>query len=219
MKDFSKIFNMLREKGVKIKMDSLLKRFKKVKILVIGDIMIDRFIWGRVSRISPEAPVPVVLFEKEEFLLGGAANVINNIVSLGGIGSICGIVGDDEMGNKLIKKFEEMGIDTKGIFIEIGRQTTIKTRIIAHQQQVVRIDRETTSSPKNSLMAEVLEFLKNNIGQQISIYIKGADITLRGELIELYSDSLTILTFFKQRIYIPKDSVGYIEIKKEEKKK
>jgi D-beta-D-heptose 7-phosphate kinase/D-beta-D-heptose 1-phosphate adenosyltransferase len=162
---------------VKYRIESFLKRFKHVKILVVGDIMMDRFIWGRVSRISPEAPVPVVLFEKEEFLLGGAANVVNNIYCLGGKGSICGVVGDDEMGMKIIQKMNEIGIETSGIFIEKGRQTTVKTRIVAHQQQVVRIDRETTNSPSSSILPEILEFLNKSIedfnGIILSDYGKG----------------------------------------------
>lgn len=89
--------------------EKILNKFPKVKILVVGDIMMDRFIWGKVSRISPEAPVPVVAVEKETFLLGGAANVVNNIHSLGGKVSLCGVVGDDEMGEKIIKELAEMG--------------------------------------------------------------------------------------------------------------
>src|SRR4030043_2465300 len=116
--------------------EKILNKFPKVKILVVGDIMMDRFIWGKVSRISPEAPVPVVAVEKETFLLGGAANVVNNIHALGGNVTLCGVVGDDEMGQKIIKKLTGMGIGLHGLFVEQGRQTTVKTRIIAHKQQV-----------------------------------------------------------------------------------
>lgn len=168
---------MGKKGGEKRKMESLLKRFKEISLLVIGDVMMDRFIWGKVSRISPEAPVPVVLFEREEFLLGGAANVVNNIRSLGGKGTICGVVGDDEMGMKILQKMNDIGIETSGILIEKGRQTTVKTRIVAHQQQVVRIDRETTKSPDNSILKELLEFLNKNIdgydGIILSDYGKG----------------------------------------------
>src|SRR4030042_20808 len=114
-------------------LERLLGRFSKAKILVIGDIMMDRFIWGKVSRISPEAPVPVVLVEKETFLFGGAANVVNNIRSLGGQVSLCGVVGDDGPGQKTIEQLTEEGIGVSGVFVEEGRQTTVKTRIIAHQ--------------------------------------------------------------------------------------
>lgn len=168
---------MGKKVGEKRRMESLLKKFKKIRLLVVGDIMLDRFIWGKVSRISPEAPVPVVLFEKEEFLLGGAANVVNNIRSLGGNGTICGVIGDDEMGSKILQKMNDNGIETSGIFIEKGRQTTVKTRIVAHQQQVVRIDRETTRSPNDSILSGLLGFLNKNLDQYdgviLSDYGKG----------------------------------------------
>jgi rfaE bifunctional protein kinase chain/domain len=157
--------------------EKILRGFSKVNILVVGDIMMDRFIWGKVSRISPEAPVPVVLVEKETFLLGGAANVVNNIHSLGGKVSLCGVVGDDETGQKIINKLTEMGIGIHGIFVEPGRQTTVKTRIIAHQQQLVRIDRETTDHLGGSTFRNLSEFLKRNVeeyhGIILSDYGKG----------------------------------------------
>jgi D-beta-D-heptose 7-phosphate kinase/D-beta-D-heptose 1-phosphate adenosyltransferase len=158
-------------------LEKILKGFAKINILVIGDIMMDRFIWGKVSRISPEAPVPVVLVEKETFLLGGAANVVNNIHSLGGKVSLCGVVGDDETGQKIINKLTEMGIGIHGIFLEQGRQTTVKTRIIAHQQQLVRIDRETTDHLSGSTFRNLSEFFKRNVegfhGIILSDYGKG----------------------------------------------
>ena len=157
--------------------EKILGKVSKVKILVVGDIMMDRFIWGRVSRISPEAPVPVVTVEKETFLLGGAANVVNNIHALGGNVTLCGVIGDDEMGQKIIKKLSEMGIGLHGIFVEQGRQTTTKTRVIAHHQQLVRIDRETTDHPKVVTSRNLFEFLKKTIesfdGIILSDYGKG----------------------------------------------
>jgi len=158
-------------------LEKILRRFSKVNILVVGDIMMDCFIWGKVSRISPEAPVPVVAVEKETFLLGGAANVVNNIHALGGNVTLCGVVGDDEMGQKIIKKLTEMKIGLQGIFVEQGRQTSTKTRIIAHHQQLVRIDRETTDHPRASTSRNLSEFLKKNIegfdGIILSDYGKG----------------------------------------------
>ena len=142
--------------------------------------MMDRSILGKVSRISPEAPVPVVIVEKEDFILGGAANVAHNIRSLGGIVSLCGVVGDDENGQKLYKKMIEKGIQTQGIFFEQGRQTTVKTRIIAHHphyQQLVRVDRETTDRLNISTSRNLSKFLKDKImdfdGIIISDYGKG----------------------------------------------
>ena len=154
-----------------------LATFTKARILVVGDIMMDRFIWGRVSRISPEAPVPVVLVEKETFLLGGAANVVNNVHSLGGLVTLCGVIGDDEMGQRILNELNEKGVDIRGVIFEAGRQTTAKTRIIAHQQQVVRIDRETTDSLKSSTLRDLARFIDQNLkefdGIILSDYGKG----------------------------------------------
>ncbi len=158
----------------------ILDSFPKVSILVVGDIMMDRFIRGRVSRISPEAPVPVVAVENEDFLLGGAANVVNNIHSLGGKGALCGVVGDDEQGEQIKKALTEKGIDIRGIFIDPGRQTTVKTRIIAHHphyQQLVRVDRETPDELKGKICQSLSKFLWESMdrfdGVILSDYGKG----------------------------------------------
>lgn len=177
----------MNEKKERQRLEKILGRFSKAKVLVVGDIMMDRAILGRVSRISPEAPVPVILVENEDFTLGGAANVANNILSLGGKVSLCGLIGDDENGEKIRNRLVEKGIKTDGIFPEKGRQTTVKTRIIAHHphhQQLVRIDRETTDGPSAHILRTLLDFLKTNIehfdGIVISDYGKGL---LRNELI------------------------------------
>jgi rfaE bifunctional protein kinase chain/domain len=161
-------------------LESILNGFSKVKLLVVGDIMMDRSIWGKVSRISPEAPVPVVVVEKEDFNLGGAANVANNIHSLGGEVSLCGVLGSDENGEKIFQRLVATGIQAEGIFLEQGRQTTVKTRIIAHHphyQQLVRIDRETTDHLKASTFRDLSIFLTKRIedfdGVIISDYEKG----------------------------------------------
>jgi rfaE bifunctional protein kinase chain/domain len=164
---------MIRKKERK-KLESMLKSFPKVKLLVVGDIMMDRSIWGKVSRISPEAPVPVVIAEMEDFNLGGAANVAHNIRSLGGTVVLCGIVGDDENGRKLYRRIVERGIQAQGVFFEQGRQTTVKTRIIAHHphhQQLVRVDRETTDRPKASTFRSISKFLTEKMGDVDGIVI------------------------------------------------
>lgn len=114
----------------------------RARVVVLGDLMLDRFIWGRVSRISPEAPVPVVNVTSESVLLGGAGNVFLNLLSLGASVSLCGVVGDDAAGTALIDLLRERGGSVDGVIAESGRPTTQKTRVIAHQQQVVRVDRE-----------------------------------------------------------------------------
>ncbi|MEW6616232.1 MAG: D-glycero-beta-D-manno-heptose-7-phosphate kinase [Thermodesulfobacteriota bacterium] len=162
----------------------IISKFEKSKILVIGDIMVDQFVWGKVSRISPEAPVPVVNVTSESLLLGGAANVVNNIYSLEGKVLVCGVVGNDEMGNKLIGDLRDMGVDTDGIIVEDGRPTTVKTRIIAHGQQVVRYDREDISEITLESMQKVISYLKKNLNGLnaviISDYGKGV---ISGQLI------------------------------------
>src|SRR5512135_1871285 len=89
----------------------ILKRFKDAHVLVIGDIMLDHFIWGKVTRISPEAPVPVVDIHSESIMLGGAANVLNNIISLGGKAGICGVIGNDEMGRTIVHELRQKSVD------------------------------------------------------------------------------------------------------------
>ncbi len=122
--------------------DSLLSRLSGGRVLVVGDIIMDEFIWGKVDRISPEAPVPVVTVKKETQLLGGAANVVNNIRSLGGKVVLSGMIGGDERGRRILSLLEERGVETGGVLVDPRRPTTVKTRIIAHSQQVVRFDRE-----------------------------------------------------------------------------
>lgn len=155
----------------------ILNNFSKKTIMVIGDIIMDQYIWGKVSRISPEAPVPVVDVMEESYLLGGAANVLNNIVSLGGNALICGVIGHDDIGRKIIHKLRVRGIDTGGIIVTSDRPTTIKTRIVAHSQQVVRYDREKREDINHNSKEIIKEYLKNRIseidGMIISDYYKG----------------------------------------------
>ena len=155
----------------------IIDNLPRSKVLVVGDLMVDQFIWGNVSRISPEAPVPVVEVTSENFLLGGSANVSNNIFSMGGKVCVTGIIGSDDMGRLLIRNFREMNVDTSGIIVEHNRTTTIKTRIIARSQQVVRFDRENKNSVSlNSVekMVEYIERIRDDLGAVvISDYSKG----------------------------------------------
>ncbi len=138
-------------------------RFPKANILVIGDIIIDHFIWGEVSRISPEAPVPVVNVTHENLLLGGAANVLNNIYAMGGKATMCGIIGEDIMGDHLLGLFKEVGSSTEGVIRTDDRPTTKKTRIIAQHQQVVRFDRENTGPLHEKTSKALLDFIDSNL--------------------------------------------------------
>jgi len=117
--------------------------FNSLNVLIIGDVMLDSYIWGVVERISPEAPVPIVTVKKKDFRLGGAANVALNIASLGARPILCALIGDDDDGKKLVQRLEEGKISKEGIVISKHRPTTVKTRIIASHQHVVRVDEES----------------------------------------------------------------------------
>lgn len=178
-------------------MKKLFKNFKDTGILIIGDLMVDQYIWGTVNRISPEAPVPVVDVSDENLTLGGAANVALNIISLGGNVFIAGVIGDDNMGKILAHKLREKGINSEGVIIDNKRSTTVKTRIIAHSQQVVRFDRETKSGISSSTTSSMLEYAKKCLphikGIIVSDYSKGV-ITKRlvKELISLTKSKVFI---------------------------
>ena len=121
---------------------ALVRRLRGVRVLVVGDLMLDQFVWGRVERISPEAPVPVVHVTHEEIRPGGAGNVVSNVAALGGRAAIGGIVGRDAAGTRLRTALAGLGADTGGLIATRETATVRKTRIIAHHQQVVRLDRE-----------------------------------------------------------------------------
>lgn len=131
--------------------------FKNTRVLVIGDLILDEFLWGDVSRISPEAPVPVVWVKKESFMPGGASNVANNIVSLGAKVGVVGIVGDDERGAILKSELEDKGIDTSGVIVDASRPTTLKTRVVAQHQQVVRIDKEKVDGLNDVVLDKLVD--------------------------------------------------------------
>ncbi|MBS4029062.1 MAG: D-glycero-beta-D-manno-heptose-7-phosphate kinase, partial [Ignavibacteriales bacterium] len=132
-------------------------------IAVIGDLMLDRYIWGNVTRISPEAPVPVVDVESESARLGGAANVANNIKSLGGNPFLVGVIGDDNSGKILRDTIKNFGFSTDGLVKDESRPTTVKTRVIAHEQHVVRIDRESRQNISGVVEEKILFVLRRHI--------------------------------------------------------
>ncbi len=143
----------------------LISSFDRARVLVVGDLILDEFIYGNVSRISPEAPVPVVWVDKESFMPGGASNVANNIRALGGQVYLAGVVGDDSRGETLRGLLKKKGVNCDGIFSDKDRPTTQKTRVIAHHQQVVRIDREVIKPVAEATLKEIIHF----IGTQIDV--------------------------------------------------
>ena len=156
---------------------AIIENFSRSRVLVVGDIMADHFIWGKVSRISPEAPVPVVEVRKDSFMLGGCANVLNNIFVMGGRVHLAGVIGTDETGKRLLAEFRSRGVDTGGIVVEAGRPTTLKTRIVAHGQQVVRFDREDRKPVQAKSVRKILSYiesLRDDLGALVvSDYNKG----------------------------------------------
>jgi len=155
----------------------IIGNFSEASVLVIGDMMVDHFIWGRVSRISPEAPVPVVEVKRESYLLGGSANVLHNVIAMGGKVFAGGVVGADARGAWLVRELKRMGADAGGIIEESGRPTTVKTRIVAHSQQMVRYDRESRQPIRPASVRKILRYiegLKESLGAIIiSDYSKG----------------------------------------------
>lgn len=156
---------------------SYVENFHNATVMVVGDLIADYYIWGKVDRISPEAPVPIVEVGRESYMLGGAGNVANNILSLGGKIRICGVVGHDEMGRWVTHELRSQGVDTGGIVVEDGRPTTKKTRVIAHSQHVVRFDHESKGDVSVRAQEIILNYieahLKNLRVLVISDYAKG----------------------------------------------
>jgi rfaE bifunctional protein kinase chain/domain len=153
------------------RMARLIRKFKNRRILVLGDLMLDRYIWGDVSRISPEAPVPVVEVRKSTSCLGGAGNVGRNLTGLGADPLVVGVVGDDEEG-VWVKRHVGEG---RGVFIDPARPTTVKMRIIAQSQQVVRVDQEKKKAVADEIRKKIVRLIKREDyeGIVISDYNKG----------------------------------------------
>jgi D-beta-D-heptose 7-phosphate kinase/D-beta-D-heptose 1-phosphate adenosyltransferase len=149
----------------------LVDRFAARRILVIGDLMLDRFIWGKVTRISPEAPVPVVHVTRDSDHLGGAANVASNIRALGGDPVPAGLAGNDEAGIRLLRAMERENISTGAIVSGEDYQTIQKTRIIAHQQQVVRVDREVVHPITGDLFDQLIHTLQGQLKDTDAIIV------------------------------------------------
>jgi len=154
------------------RLDTLMKSMNGKRIAVIGDLMLDRYIWGNVSRISPEAPVPVVELDQEQDRLGGAANVAKNIKSLGGEPLLVGVIGADNSGKRLHEIIRESGFSADGIVVDGTRPTTVKTRVIAHNQHVVRIDRETKTDISFIIQNKILDVLHNRLQNLDGIIIE-----------------------------------------------
>lgn len=159
------------------RLNDLVSRFADRRLLVLGDLMLDHYLWGRCDRISPEAPVPVVEIERESSSLGGAGNVAANLAALGARPVLVGVLGDDARAQQLLDAFALRGIDTRTLVRDRTRPTTIKTRILAQHQQVVRADWESRADLSGDALAAVLEVVARELprceGLVVSDYGKG----------------------------------------------
>jgi len=181
------------------RIDELLTSVRSKNIAVIGDVMIDRYIWGSVNRISPEAPVPVVEVESESARTGGAANVANNITSLGAKAFLIGVVGNDYSGKEFRSILEQQGTSAEGIVTDDARPTTVKTRVIAHNQHVVRIDSEEKKDVNEAVQQKIFSVLERHIQELDAIiiedYNKGVVVTsLIRRIIDLANTHKKIVT-------------------------
>jgi rfaE bifunctional protein kinase chain/domain len=145
----------------------LFDKFNGLRILVIGDVMLDAYVMGKVNRISPEAPVPIVSLENEDARIGGAGNVALNLLALGAKPIICGVIGEDTSGDKLLNLFEKNGISTDGLVKSMARKTTVKTRVISNKQQLLRIDSESTFPLLESEEIKLNNTIQNIINQGV----------------------------------------------------
>jgi D-glycero-beta-D-manno-heptose-7-phosphate kinase len=149
----------------------ILNAARKTRVLVIGDVMLDHFIWGRVARISPEAPVPVVDFVRESFMPGGAGNVARNLTALAVPTELFGLMGRDGSGARLKKLLAEQTVGCAGLLVSPGRPTSVKTRIVAQQQQVVRVDREICDELNEAGVRQLLAAIKSKLPRTAAVII------------------------------------------------
>lgn len=159
------------------KLKTYLRRFSQAKILVLGDLILDHYIWGTVNRVSPEAPVPVVHVNSESYRMGGAANVYHNIVTLGGQVELCGVIGHDAGGKQILQEIQQSSQASPGIFVDKTRPTIKKTRVIAHNQQIVRFDVEERNQVSQAIEGKIIRHVASRLADLscivISDYAKG----------------------------------------------
>jgi D-beta-D-heptose 7-phosphate kinase/D-beta-D-heptose 1-phosphate adenosyltransferase len=170
----------------------LVDGFNRCRVMVVGDLMLDRYVWGSVERISPEAPVPVVQVERESSMLGGAGNVVRNLASLGASVDVAALVGDDPAAAELLRRMDYWKIEPAGLVVDPNRPTTEKTRVIAGGQQVVRYDKESEAPLDPRSTRKLIEAVRQNVdrldGAIVQDYGKGLlQPDVLAELMQLFS--------------------------------
>lgn len=192
------------------RLNEILNKFSNKKIAVLGDMMLDEYIVGSVTRISPEAPVPVVNVEKESFVLGGAANVVNNLAELGVTVVSFGVIGDDENADKLLNEFNKKDVDSLGVIKSADRPTIMKKRVLAGNQQLLRLDWEKKHSISEELESKLLEAFSKKIDEIDGIILSDYD---KGVLTETLAKKIIRLAKEKNKIILvdpkPSNSLNY----------
>jgi D-beta-D-heptose 7-phosphate kinase/D-beta-D-heptose 1-phosphate adenosyltransferase len=186
---------------------NIIAKLNKAKVLVVGDLILDQHIWGDVERISPEAPVPVVWAKRRNYAPGGAANVANNISAFGAQVTLCGVLGDclDPATRTFQDEARKLKINTKGVFFETGRRTTLKTRIIAGHQQMVRVDWEDVHNVSQDIKTKLFKFLGKNIKKFDAVIIEDYGKGLLDR--ELTADIIKNARYFKKIVTVdPKEN-------------
>ena len=158
-----------------LRANEILDSLRNRKIVVLGDVMLDEFVWGDVTRISPEGPVPVVDVRRESIHLGGAANVLANLVALGASGNVIGVIGNDTPGERLRKSLNEMGGSNETLIVDDSRPSTTKTRIVAHSQLVVRADRESRLPVAPKIEDQIISRLKEALSEASALVVSDYD--------------------------------------------
>jgi rfaE bifunctional protein kinase chain/domain len=171
-----------------LELKKYLESFQNKRIAVIGDVMLDHYVWGVVNRISPEAPVPIVEIGSEEYRLGGATNVANNLKALGAVPYVFGLIGDDSYGEIVRERLRSRGIDDSLIVVDHNRPTTRKTRVMAHHQQMIRIDNES----KQEITTEIEQIVMKKINQVVDL--------IEGIILEDYDKGLLTAGLIKSVI-------------------
>lgn len=193
------------------KLRSIFRKSRGSKIAVIGDVMLDKYVYGTISRISPEAPVPVVDIDKTEFKLGGAANVANNIKALDAEPVLIGVIGNDYDSKHYLDVMKTLGLSTAGIIKDSSRPTTAKTRVIAHSQHVLRVDSEIKDDVSLNTRKKILEFFTKNIKSFAAVILQDYN---KGVLTkEMIRQIISVCRKHKKPVYVDPKFHNFFEFR------
>lgn len=193
------------------KIQKIFKNSKKKQIAIVGDVMLDKYVYGEVSRISPEAPVQVVDVKSAEYKLGGAANVANNIKTLDAVPVLIGIIGDDIDGDIFLETMRKQNLGTHGIIKDESRPTTSKTRVIAHSQHILRIDSEIKQNIIGKIANDLIKFFKTNLSDFDSIILQDYNKGILTK--EIISKIISLCREAKKRVYVDPKFDNFFEYK------